>query len=67
MNEFLYSIPVYWGKILAVLFFIAMAVFALKLPKKFIMQGSPDNERWRDLRLWAVVLMASQIIIYLIF
>ena len=35
--------------------------------RKYIFQGAVDNKNWRDLRIWASILLSIMIIVYLIF
>jgi hypothetical protein len=67
MSDWLADLSLAWGKIIAVITFVGIAVWAWKRPKSFIFQGAPDFNRWRDLRLWASILIAIQIVIYLSF
>lgn len=67
MNEWLEHLPLVWGKIIAVITFAAMAVWAWFRPRSFIYQDAPDNRRWRDLRIWASIFMGIQVLIYLYF
>lgn len=67
MVEWLAGLSLAWGKVIAVIFFVGIALWAWRRPKSFIFQGAPDTRRWRDLRLWASILMAVQILIYLSF
>jgi len=65
MGDWLADLPLWWGKVIAVLFFLAIAVWTWRRPKSYILKGAPDNHGWRDLRVWATVLMVIQIFIYL--
>jgi len=67
VSDWLSNISLVWGKIIAVIAFVGVAVWAWRRPRNFIFQGSPDSSRWRDLRLWASILIAIQIVIYLTF
>ncbi len=67
MDEWLKSIPLYWGKITAVAAFVGIIIWAWFRPKKYIFQGAPDQRWWRDLRIWTTVLLGLQIVIYLSF
>lgn len=67
MYEWLARLPLYWGKVAAVVGFIGMIIWAWLRPKSFIIHDAPDNNMWRDLRIWATVLMIIQIILYLSF
>lgn len=59
-------IPLYWGVIVSVVIFIGIAVWAAINPRGYIYEGAESKARWRDLRIWAIVLMAIQITIHVI-
>ena len=40
-------------------------VWALFLSRDYVLLGSPDRARWRDLRLWVPVLLVPYLLIYL--
>jgi len=67
MGDWLAGLPLVWGKIMAVIAFFGMTIWAWRRPKSFIYQGAPDSSKWRDLRVWASILMVVQIVIYLSF
>jgi hypothetical protein len=67
MGDWLAGLPLWWGKVIAVAFFLAIAVWAWRRPRSYIYKDAPDNHGRRDLRVWASVLMAIQILIYLAF
>lgn len=67
MYEWLVSLPLFWAKIISIAGFAGMIIWVWFRPRSFIFQGAPDNRTWRDLRIWASLLMLIQIIIYLIF
>jgi hypothetical protein len=67
MTDWLAGLPLWWGKVIGAAFFVAMAVWAWRRPHSFIYADAPDTHKWRDLRVWASVLMAVQILLYLAF
>ncbi len=67
MGDWLAGLPLWWGKVIATVFFLAVAVWAWRRPRSYIYRDAPDNHAWRDLRVWASVLMVIQIMIYLAF
>lgn len=67
MSDWLTNLSLGWGKVVAVVAFVGIAVWAWKRPRSFIYQEAPDQSRWRDLRIWASILMVTQILIYLSF
>jgi len=40
-------------------------IWVLFLQKDYVLRGSPDQARWRDLRLWIPVLLVPYLLIYL--
>lgn len=67
MGDWLAGLPLWWGKVIAVAFFLGIAVWAWRRPRSYIYKDAPDNHGWRDLRVWASVLMAIQTLLYLAF
>lgn len=67
MTEILHSLPLWYAKIAAMIIFCSVLIISWTLPYNFIIQGAPDTKRWRDLRIWATILTAVQLIIYIIF
>lgn len=67
MTEWLRGLPLFLGKIIAIVGFVGMIIWAWFRPKGFILHEAPDQRKWRDLRIWASVLLGIQIIIYLSF
>jgi hypothetical protein len=67
MGDWLSGLPLWWGKVIAIVFFVGIAVWAWRRPRSYIYQDAPSDHRWRDLRMWASVLMAIQCLLYLAF
>ncbi len=67
MEEFIHTLPLWTAKIGAVILFLIVLVATWFIPRSFIFQGAPDNRPWRDLRIWATILIIIQFIIYAIF
>lgn len=59
------AMPVAWALPLSVLAFLVLAAIVWRIPRSVVMRGAPDDARWRDLRLWATVLVCVQIGVYL--
>jgi hypothetical protein len=53
-----------WARCLFLGFFGLLLAGVLWLPKEYIFRGAPDRARWRDLRLWAIVLVLIHIYVY---
>ena len=67
MGEWLSSLPVWWANVITVVLFIAIAGACFAVPKSVFMADAPDQARWRDIRWWAVILIAVQLGIYAVF
>ena len=67
MSNFLSNLPLFWGKAVATIFFLGIIIWAWLRPKEYILKGAPDKKLWRDLRIWATILLVIQIALYLIF
>ena len=48
-------------------FFMLILIFALYQRRDYVYQGAPDQARWRDLRIWAALILIAQSTLYLIF
>jgi len=67
MFDWIHALPIWFAKAGAVLIFGGVIAFTWTLPRDFLYLGAPDNARWRDLRVWATVLLAFQFLIYMVF
>jgi len=56
-----------WAKFIVIMAFVVPWIFALLQKRSYLYQGAPDNARWRDLKIWATIVVAIQISIYIIF
>lgn len=68
MKEVAASIPLRWVKIFTAALFVLIAgvVWLIRPADGGVFEGAPDRKRWRDLRLWTAVVMATQTIVYLL-
>lgn len=60
------GIPLWWVKRFTVLGFALIAVVVWLVRRETIFAGVADRKWWRDLRLWTLVVMATQVVIYLL-
>lgn len=65
--NYLAKIPLFSAKIITVIIYFLLAFWILRRPRDFILQGAPNRKGWRDLRLWAFILIGFQIALYLMF
>ncbi|MEX2326586.1 MAG: hypothetical protein WD558_02545 [Pseudomonadales bacterium] len=61
------AMPLWWATALTVLLFIGIGVGTWTLSREKSFSDAPDQSRWRDLRIWASVLVVVQLAIYLMF
>jgi len=65
--NFFTRIPLFSAKIITVFLYLLLAFWVLRKPKSFILEGAPAKKTWYDLRLWALILIGIQIVLYFIF
>ncbi len=61
------ALPLGLVKVLFIGLFIGLAVWAVTLSADYIYQGSEDRPRWKDVRIWAAVVIGLEVIPYLVF
>ena len=61
------TLPLVWANFVSMGLFALLAVLIWFVPRHAVMSESPDQRRWRDVRIWAIVLIGIQITIYLTF
>ena len=59
--------PAYWANNISIILFAGLFVLLWCVPKAWLYVGAPDQARWRDVRIWASVLILIQIGLYVIF
>jgi hypothetical protein len=56
-----------WARIFIITAFFIPFIFSLTMKKDYILKGSIDKKRWRDLKLWVLILVIIQTLIYAYF
>ncbi|MGI9325013.1 MAG: hypothetical protein ACR2PZ_07325 [Pseudomonadales bacterium] len=59
--------PRWWANAITVLMFLCIAAAVFLIRRASIMRTAPDQAGWRDIRIWAVVLIAVQLGLYVVF
>lgn len=59
--------PQWWANAITVVLFLLIAGAVFLVRKQDILRTAPDQAGWRDIRIWAVVLIAIQLGLYVIF
>ena len=67
MSGWLADAPVWWANLITVGLFGLIAVGCFAVPRQSFMADAPDQSRWRDIRWWALLLIAAQLGIYGLF
>jgi hypothetical protein len=65
--SFLSRIPVVYATILIIGLYLLLLLWVLRRPKPDILREAPNKRGWRDLRIWAVLLIVFQVALYIIF
>jgi hypothetical protein len=61
------GLPVWPAYVFSALLLVSLAVGSMLVPRDEVLRGAPDRACWRDIRLWAVVLVTVQLGIYWVF
>jgi len=65
--EWLNGLPPWSWKLAVCIWLTAGVLWGLFLPRPFIYAGAPTGSRWRDLRIWLVLLLIPYLAVYLFF
>jgi len=66
IDHWLSSLPMSVAMACAVSLFVLAGIWVWTLRADFIFRGAPDRRRWRDLRIWSMVVLLPYIAIYLL-
>jgi cytochrome bd-type quinol oxidase subunit 2 len=67
IQRWLETPAVFWATVVSIITFLATMVWVWTRDKTYVLLGSPDNKRRRDLRLWAFLCSVLMILAYIIF
>jgi len=59
--------PLWWASAATVLIFLLLLGVIWSLKRDKILEGAVDQHSWRDLRIWATLLILIQLLIYYLF
>jgi hypothetical protein len=65
IDQWLGSLPIWVAMACALGLYIAALGWVWCLPRTFVFRGVPDSKRWRDLRIWATLVILPYIAVYL--
>ena len=66
IDDWLGSLPMSVAVACAIGLFVVAGLWVWTLRREFIFRGAPDQKRWRDLRLWAMVVLLPYIAVYIL-
>ena len=61
------NLPLEWANYLSIIVFLCLFVLVWLIPQQAVYEDAPDQARWRDIRLWATLLIAVQLLLYAVF
>ncbi len=64
IDNWLGSLPMSVAMACAIGLFVLAGIWVWTLRADFIFRGAPDQNRWRDLRIWSMVVLLPYITIY---
>ena len=66
IDNWLGSLPMSVAMACAIGLFAAAAIWVWCLKREFVFRGAPDRRWWRDLRIWATIVLLPYIGVYLL-
>ncbi len=60
-------LPLEWANYLSMIGFVFLLFLVWLIPRKVVYDDAPDQSLWRDIRLWATLLITFQLLIYAVF
>ena len=61
------DLPVVWANYISIVGFLFLGILVWAIPKRLIYTDASDQAKWRDIRVWATVLIGFQVTLYLVF
>lgn len=61
------TLPVAWANYISIAGFLFLGVLVWLIPQRLIYAEAENQSRWRDIRIWASVLITLQLALYTIF
>jgi len=66
IDNWLGSLPMSVAMACAIGLFVLAGIWVWTLRADFIFRGAPDRSRWRDLRIWSMIVLLPYITVYLL-
>ena len=65
VDQWLGQLPMSVAVACAMALFVVAMVWVWTLRKEFVFRGAPDRQWWRDLRVWATIVLLPYMAVYL--
>ena len=66
IDAWLGALPMSVALICALALYGAAVLWVWTLKREFVLRGAPGNERWRDLRIWATLVVLPYVAVYVL-
>ena len=66
IDNWLASLPMSVAMGCALGLYAIAVVWVWRLKKEFVFRGAPDNRGWRDLRVWATIVVIPYVMVYIL-
>ncbi len=66
IDQWLGTIPMWIAMACAIGLFAIALIWVWTLKSEFVFRGAPDDQWWRDLRIWATLVVIPYITVYLL-
>ncbi len=66
IDNWLASLPMGIAMACALGLYVVALLWVWTLKKEFVFLGAPDKSRWRDLRVWATLVVIPYVIVYVL-
>jgi len=61
------DLPIAWANYISIAGFVFLGLLVWAIPKPLIYIDASDQAKWRDIRVWATVLIVFQVTLYMMF
>ena len=66
VDQWLATLPMGFAMACALGLYFVAVVWVWTLKKEFVFRGAPDRKSWRDLRVWATLVVIPYVFVYLL-
>lgn len=67
IDNWLGSLPMSVAMACALGLYAIAVIWVWRLQKEFVFRGAPDQKKWRDLRIWATLVVVPYVAVYILF